>query len=284
MVVRCLLDLDYLVDARRGARRRGRVFLPLGGRSNDATPGVRGSAAGLLAPGLLGRGLVRRFAVVVLSDGYGLALVRLDCLFDGSVRCARLDELNRGVGVDTRLLFAALGELKRQRRRSGLLDRKVPEVGVGLLDRARLADFLLGRGLCGDFARREVAVGCRNGGAAELLFRDDARLLDLLVLDLAVRDVARAVRIFRDVPLDALAVSDAGRQSPPGDSALLDAKELLLTHVLEDCLRALVERNRLLDSFALLDDVGEKPCLAVAREALYRVLDAARRRRKGRLR
>ena len=77
------------------------------------------------------------------------------------------------------------------------------------------------------------------------------------------------------MPLDALAVSDARLQPCLRDVVLLDAKVLLFAYVFEDCLRAFVKLNVLLHRLALFDDVGEKPGLAVACEALYRVLDAA---------
>ena len=77
------------------------------------------------------------------------------------------------------------------------------------------------------------------------------------------------------MPLDALAVADTWGKPSRCDISLLDAKVLLFAYVFEDCLRAFVKLNVLLHRLALFDDVGEKPGLAVACEALYRVLDAA---------
>ena len=166
------------------------------------------------------------------------------------------------------LALAALG--KRHRHLSGrkLLNRQVPEICVGLLDRACLADFLRHSGLGGGLGGRQVAVGRSRLCPSEPLSDDCSRLLDLLVLDLSVRDVRRAVRILRKVPLDALAVSDTCLQPCLRDVVLLDAKVLLFAHVLKDRLDALVKRDVLLNGLALLDYVGVKPGLAVSREAL----------------
>ena len=274
VVVRLLVDLDDFVDARRGARSRKRVLLPLRGRRDDAVSGVRGSSTGLLRPGLRGRRLVGSLPVVVLLVADGLALVRLGGLLDWP-GTRSVYNFHLRVGVYARLSLAALADRLRRVAGRKLLDRQVSEIRISLLDRARLADFLLRSGLGGDLGLRQVAIGRRGRCAAQLLLDDGASLLDLLVLNLSVNDVRGAVGILLDVPLDALAVADTCGKPGRCNIILLHAQVLLLAHVLEDRLRTFVKLNVLLHRLALFDDVGEEPGLAVAREALYRVLDAA---------
>ena len=283
VVVWRLFDLDYLVDARRGSRRGGRVLLPLSRRRYDAVSGIRGSSAGLLRPGLRHRRLVRRLPVVVLLDRDGLSLVNLGGLLDRAVLRRRIYDFHLRVGVYARLLLAALGDRNRRRRRRKLLDRKVPQICVGLLDRARLANLLRRSGLGGDLCGRQIAIGRRGRCAAQFLPDYSPCLLDFLVLDLSVRYVRRAVRILRQMPFDALAVADACRESSCSDIVLLHAQVLFLAYVLEQRLDAIVKRNVLLHRLALFDYERVKPGLPIAREALYRILHAAARLRKLRL-
>ena len=108
-----------------------------------------------------------------------------------------------------RLLLAAFRDRLRRVAGREFLDRQVPEVCVGLFDRARLADLLFRSSLGRKLGWSQVAIGSSGKCAAQLLLDYGAGLLDLFILNLSVNDVRGAVGILLDMPLYALAVADA---------------------------------------------------------------------------